>query len=220
MSGMPPRRRRATGRSCFGRCSRRSSSRSSATRPLRASRCAGRAERSPRSIWRRRARGRPRYARTRIRLHLAIVESAAEVRVLSFAGVTRPQRSYDPVRLPPEPPPEAASMARPPPETGLPRLPRSPFQRAVPTTPADQDERSCRLLPRPARPSPSLRRVGIRIFTFEACSGFTRVTAHRIARPPKVAFLAGLQPSRLPDKAAPQLPDQTDNYLGGILLHW
>ena len=40
-------------------------------------------------------------------LHLAIFESTPEVRVLSSAGITRPQRSYDPVRLPPEPPPDA-----------------------------------------------------------------------------------------------------------------
>src|SRR5207253_7274439 len=34
-------------------------------------------------------------------------------------------------------------------------------------------------------PSPNGRRVGIRIVTFEACSGFTHVTARRIAQPPK-----------------------------------
>src|SRR5438128_8315905 len=32
------------------------------------------------------------------------------------------------------------------------------------------------------RPSPLLRRVGIHTFTFEACSGFTRVTARGFAR--------------------------------------
>ena len=35
------------------------------------------------------------------------------------------------------------------------------------------------------QPSPNGRRVGIRIVTFEACSGFTHVTARRIAQPPK-----------------------------------
>ena len=34
-------------------------------------------------------------------LHLAFFESTPEVRVLSSAGITRLQRSYDPVRLPP-----------------------------------------------------------------------------------------------------------------------
>ncbi len=49
--------------------------------------------------------------------------------------------------------------------------------------------------------------VVIRIVTFEACSGFTRVTAHRIAQPPKATFVTRLQPGRLPDQAARQLPD-------------
>jgi hypothetical protein len=57
------------------------------------------------------------------------------------------------------------------------------------------------------QPSPNGRRVGIRIVTFEACSGFTRVTARRTAQPPKVAFVTRLQPSQLPDRAARQLPD-------------
>src|SRR4051795_10195061 len=59
------------------------------------------------------------------------------------------------------------------------------------------------------RPSPFLRRVGIRIFTFEACSGFTRVTARWIAQPPKAAFVTRLQPSQLPDQTARQLPEQS-----------
>ena len=59
------------------------------------------------------------------------------------------------------------------------------------------------------RPSPNDRRVGIRIRTFEACSGFTFVTARRIAQRPKAAFVAGLQPSQLPGRAACQLPDQS-----------
>ena len=58
-----------------------------------------------------------------------------------------------------------------------------------------------------ARPSANGRRVGIRIDTLEACAGFTRVTARRIAQPPKATFVTRLQPGRLPDKAARQLPD-------------
>src|SRR4029450_5750790 len=60
-----------------------------------------------------------------------------------------------------------------------------------------------------ARPSPIGRRVGIRIVTFEACSGFTRVTARRIAQLPKATFVTRLQPLRLPARAARQLPDQS-----------
>src|ERR1700680_2998800 len=59
------------------------------------------------------------------------------------------------------------------------------------------------------RPSPNGRRVCIRIVTFEACSGFTHVTARRIAQPPKATFVTRLQPFRLPGRAARQLPDQS-----------
>src|ERR1700732_4887515 len=59
------------------------------------------------------------------------------------------------------------------------------------------------------QPSPNGRRVGIRIVTFEACSGFTPVTALRIAQPPKAAFVTRLQPCRLPGRTARQLPDQS-----------
>ncbi len=58
-------------------------------------------------------------------------------------------------------------------------------------------------------PSPSPWRVGIRIETSEACSSFTRITAHRIAQPPKAAFVARLRPIRLPRQAARQLPDSS-----------
>jgi hypothetical protein len=45
-------------------------------------------------------------------------------------------------------------------------------------------ERVCVSIASPlTRPSPNGRRVGIRIVTFEACSGFTHVTARRIAQP-------------------------------------
>ena len=57
------------------------------------------------------------------------------------------------------------------------------------------------------RPSPNGRRVGIRIGTFEACPGFTRVTVRRIAQPPIATFVTRLQPSQLPNQAARQLPD-------------
>ena len=60
-----------------------------------------------------------------------------------------------------------------------------------------------------AQPSPNGRRVGIRIVTFEACSGFTHVTARRIAQPPKATFVTRLQPCQLPSRAARQLPDQS-----------
>src|SRR3954464_1765133 len=59
-----------------------------------------------------------------------------------------------------------------------------------------------------ARPSPKFRRVGVRDFTCEACSGFTHVTACRIARSPKETLVTRLQPSGLPRRTARQLPAQ------------
>src|SRR5215510_8945472 len=102
-------------------------------------------------------------------LDLPIFESAPEVRVLCSAGITQPQRSYDPVRLPPEPPPIATSL--PSLTTGLPRLLAPPFQRAVPITPVDRDGCTCRLLPHPLGPSPNSSRVGIHKFPFEMLWG-------------------------------------------------
>ena len=71
---------------------------------------------------------------------LGSFESVPEVRVLSSAGITRPHRSYDPVRLPPGPPCSPRRWRcdlRP--ERGLPRLPGPPFQRAVPNTPGGSE---------------------------------------------------------------------------------
>src|ERR1700730_4762101 len=59
-----------------------------------------------------------------------------------------------------------------------------------------------------ARPSPPYGRVGVHIVSFEACSGFTHVTARWIAQPPKAAFVTRLRPVRLLVPAARQLPDQ------------
>src|SRR5688572_22346800 len=52
---------------------------------------------------------------------LGFVASVPEVRALPSAGVTRPHRYYDPVPLPPAPPPKAALRERPSCWAGLPR---------------------------------------------------------------------------------------------------
>jgi hypothetical protein len=92
--------------------------------------------------------------------------------------------------------------------TGLPRL-RDPLsRRAVPTTPVDRSRCICRLLPQTVLPSPFSGQVGVHNFPFEACSGFTRITARRFAPPPKATFVAGLRYSQLPNRTACQLPGQ------------
>src|SRR3984893_13988968 len=142
-------------------------------------------------------------------LHLAFFESIPEVRVLPSTGITRLQRSYYPVRLPPMPPPEATLRPLPSHQTGLPRLPEPPFRRAEPTTPAD--------------------RAGAHIDCFPASRGLPQMaggsaSALSLSRPaqallalrpagslsrPPATFVTRLQPMRLPAQAARQLPDQS-----------
>jgi hypothetical protein len=50
------------------------------------------------------------------------------------------------------------------------------------------------------QPSPNGRRVGIRVVTFEACSGFTHVTARQIAQPPRRPSSRGSSPAGYPAK--------------------
>src|SRR5215475_15077605 len=57
------------------------------------------------------------------------------------------------------------------------------------------------------QPSQLGRLVGIRIVTFGGCSGFTHVTARRIAQPPEATFVTRLRPAQLPGQVARQLPD-------------
>src|SRR6266699_3022348 len=116
-----------------------------------------------------------------------------EVRTLPSTGITRLHQYYDPLRL----------------LCGPPCLPRrwilsdhdrSPLMTriALPACCARYPGGSVQVhasdfLPCSVLPSPLPRRVGIRIATFEACSGFTHVTAHWLAQPPK-AFRAFVSP--------------------------
>ena len=45
--------------------------------------------------------------------------------------------------------------------------------------------------------------------SYKACSGFTHVTAHRIAQPPKATFVTRLRPFRSPGRAARQYQNQS-----------
>jgi hypothetical protein len=142
-------------------------------------------------------------------LHLAFFESIPEVRVLPSTGITRLQRSYYPVRLPPMPPPEATLRPLPSHQTGLPRLPEPPFQRAVPTTPADRAGAyvdcfpASRSLPQMAGGSASALSL-----SRPAQASLTLRPAGSLSRP-QATFVTRLQPMRLPAQAARQLPDQS-----------
>ena len=140
---------------------------------------------------------------------LGSFESVPEVRVLSSAGITRPHRSYDPVRLPPGPPcsprrwrcdlrPERASPDYPDHLSNVPcPIPRwigtgayvgcFPIPRGLPRFPGGSA--STISLSRPAQTSLALR-------------------PRWIAQPPKAAFVTRLRDGRLPNRPARQLPDQ------------
>src|SRR5580704_8520987 len=142
-------------------------------------------------------------------LHLAFFESTPEVRVLPSTGITRLQRSYYPVRLPPMPPPEATLRPLPSHQTGLPRLPEPPFRRAVPTTPADRAgafvdcfpaSRSLPLVAGGSASALSLSRPAQASLTLRPAGSLSR---------PQATFVTRLQPMRLPAQAARQLPDQS-----------
>ena len=70
------------------------------------------------------------------------------------------------------------------------------------------------------RPSPFPGGVGIRNFTFEACSSFTHVTACPVAHQPSAGFVTRLQSNRLPNRTACQLTCLTDIYMRGTCTHW
>jgi hypothetical protein len=153
--------------------------------------------------------------------------STPEVRALSSAGITRPHRSYGPLRLPDWPPSFLTTFGAATPSQSRASLTdlRSPSLHAVLNTPVDRIR--CSLVGElrvPARvsslsiqPSPISGRVGVHITTFEACSSFTRVTACRVAHPPYVGFIARLHPSRFPGSGARQLPSSTNNLLEWVL---
>ena len=115
---------------------------------------------------------------------LSVFESAPEVRGLPSAGVTRVQQYCAPVRLPAGPPPEATLKPRP--STGrVSPVTRLTFPACRAHYPGGSRRVHVSIASPLTRPSPFCRRVGIRTSTFEACSGFTHVTACRIAQPPK-----------------------------------
>src|SRR5262249_19810052 len=100
---------------------------------------------------------------------------------------------------------EAATLAR----DGPPPIARITFPACRAHYPGGPNGCTCRFPTPFTRPSPLFRRVGVRTFTFQACSSFTRVTARRIAQPPKAAFVTRLRSDQSPSRIARQLPDQS-----------
>ena len=137
------------------------------------------------------------------------LESASEVRALSSAGITRPHRSYDPVRLPHGPLPNTQRRSRDLRPRGSPPITRITLPTCRAHYPGGSERVHASIASPSARPSPLFRRVGIHIFTFEACSGFTHVTARWIAQPPKGGFCHEARTGQSPSQTARQLPDQS-----------
>ena len=91
--------------------------------------------------------------------------------------------------------------------TGFPPLAQTTFPACCAPYPGGLKPVRASVASRSMLPSPMSSRVGVHVFTFEACSGFTRVTACWVAQPPEVAFVTRLRLDSLPNQAACQLPD-------------
>ncbi len=130
-----------------------------------------------------------------------------EVRVLCSAGITRSQRSYDPVRLPPGPPPEndveAATLA----QNGPPPITRDTFPTCRAHYPGGPSGCACRFLP---------RSYGLPQMAGGSASALELsrpAQASRVLRPigslsrPRRALSRGFGPAGYPNQAARQLPD-------------
>ena len=130
-----------------------------------------------------------------------------EVRVLCSAGITRPQRSYDPVRLPPGPPPEndveAATLTH----NGPPPITRNTFPTCRAHYPGGPNGCICRFLPR------SCCLPQMAGGSASALSLSRPAQASRVLRPigslsrPRRPLSRGFSPAGYPDQAARQLPD-------------
>jgi hypothetical protein len=142
-----------------------------------------------------------------------------EVRVLSSAGVTRPRRSYDPVRTPPGPSPTAMSKPRPPTARVSPDYPFHPSRVPRPI-PRRIEWLRVSIASPSVLPSPFRGRVGIRISSFRGllrlhsrCSPLDRSTAQG-----GLCHEASIQPVAQPNRSS--ATRSIDNFLGGTYLHW
>ncbi len=130
-----------------------------------------------------------------------------EVRVLCSAGITQPQRSYDPVRLPLGPPPENGVEAATLTQNGPPPITRDTFPTCRAHYPGGPSGCACRFLPR------SYGLPQMAGGSASALSLSRPAQASRVLRPigslsrPRRPLSRGFSPAGYPNQAARQLPD-------------
>ena len=149
--------------------------------------------------------------------HLGFFASTPEVRVLPSASITRHPRYCDPLRVPAEPPSLPRTREFTSARTGVPPITQTTFLACRAHYPGGPEPVPASVTSRSVRPSPFLRRVGVHDFTFEACSGFTRVTACKVARPPWWPSSQGSDLARYQTK--PLVSYQTYRQLSGWDFH-
>ena len=84
-----------------------------------------------------------------------------------------------------------------------------PSRHAIPNTPAELPGACVVCFPQEQRPSLCYRKVGFRIATFEACSGFTHVMACHFAEPLNGPFPPKAPTGSLPPPPLRLLPAET-----------
>ena len=99
-------------------------------------------------------------------------------------------------------------------------LPRRPCTHADPTTPAEEDGFSGRLLRRPPTAFPLWQEGRLQRETFEACSGFTCLSACALAPWLRQGLPRRLQPGDCSPRLLQWLPGRTDNSPDGTCTRW
>jgi len=134
---------------------------------------------------------------------LDLVKSTPEARVLPSTGITRLQQYYDPLRLPPGAHRRGYGTLAPP--QWVSHVARITFPTCRAHYPGGPDGGLCRPSAPPVLPSPVSAGRHPQLH-FRGLLRLHSHSAHRIARPPKAAFVTRLQHHQLPGDAARQLP--------------
>ncbi len=136
--------------------------------------------------------------------HPLLLPKHPEPGPLPSTGITRLRQYYGPLRVPHRPAPKEQLRASDSRTVWASRVATRSFSTCHPHYPGEPPGARSVVPPRVLRPSPLCRRVGARNFTFEACSGFTRVTARGFASSPfENCCPGGLATSGYPNTARP-----------------